>query len=51
MDFHLLLMLIFWKIVGKTISKNLSGKTNQKRLDHGKKPTTDLLKTASKRVI
>ena len=35
----------------KNISKNLSCKYCQKRLDHAKQSTTDALKTASKRVI
>ena len=39
------------KNVGKSISKNLSGKYSQKLLDHAKQSGTDALKTASKRVI
>ena len=37
--------------MAKNISKNLSGKNSQKRLDHAKICTTDALKTSSKRVI
>ena len=39
------------KIIGKNISKNLSSKCSQKRLDHAKQSATDTLKTASKRAI
>ena len=39
------------KIIGKNISKNLSSKYSQKRLDHAKQSATDTLKTASKRAI
>ena len=39
------------KNIGKTISKNLSGKNRQKLLDHGKQSATDAFKTASKRAI
>ena len=39
------------KITGKSISKNLSGKYGQERLDHAKQSATDALKTFSKRVI
>ena len=35
----------------KNISKNLSGKYSQKRLDHAKQFATDVLKTTSERVI
>ena len=35
------------KSFGKTISKNLSGKYSQKRLDHIKQSTTDAFKTVS----
>ena len=35
------------KNVGKEINKNLSGKHNQKLVDHAKKSATDLFKTAS----
>ena len=34
------------KNIGKCISKNLSGKYSQKRLDHVKKSTIDAIKTA-----
>ena len=34
--------------MGKNISKNLSGKYNQKLLDHAKQSSTDALKTGSK---
>ena len=39
------------KIIGKTMSKNLSGKCSQKLIDHAKKSVNDALKTYSKRVI
>ena len=39
------------KIIGKNISKNLSGKFSQKFLDHSKQSTIRALKTTSKRVI
>ena len=39
------------KIVGKNISKNLSGKYSQKLLDHAKQSATDTLKAASERAI
>ena len=40
------------KNIGKIISKNVSGKYSQKRLDHIKQcATTDALKTTSKQVI
>ena len=39
------------KIFDKNISKNLSSKYRQKRLDHAKQSATDTLKTASERVI
>ena len=39
------------KNICKNISTNLSGKYNQKRLDHAKKSATDALKSSSKRVI
>ena len=39
------------KIIGKNISKHLSGKSGQKLLDHAKKSATDPLKISSKRVI
>ena len=37
------------KNICKNISKNLSGKYTQKRLDHAKQSATDMLKTASKK--
>ena len=37
--------------IGKSISKNLSGKYSQKLVDHAKQSATDALKPASKRVI
>ena len=46
--------LYFAKNIGKSItniSKNLSGKYNQKLLDHAKQSETDAFKTSSKRVI
>ena len=39
------------KNIGKNRSKKLSGKHNQKLLDHAKQPATDALKTISKRLI
>ena len=39
------------KIIGKRVSKNLSGKYSQKLSDHTKKPATDTFKTASKGAI
>ena len=39
------------KIVGKNISKCLSGKYHQKLVDHPKQSATDALKTASKRKL
>ena len=36
---------------GKDLSKNLSSKSNQKRLNHAKQSVTDALKTASVRTI
>ena len=39
------------KHIGKNISKCLSGKYSQKRVNHAKQSVTDALKTASKRVI
>ena len=41
----------FAKNIGKTISKNLDSKYNQKLFDHAKKSATDALKTTSKTVI
>ena len=38
-----------WKIVGKNISKNLSGKYRRKRLDHAKPSTIDAIKPTSKK--
>ena len=46
MDFCLLL-----KIWVKTLSKNLSGRYSQKRLDQAKKSAAGGLKTSLKRVI
>ena len=43
--------LSFAKNMCKNIGKNLSGKYSQNLLDSAKKYTTDILKTASKRVI
>ena len=37
------------KHVGINISKNLSSKYSQKRLDHAKQSVSDALKTASKK--
>ena len=39
------------KSIGKNISKNVSGKYSQKRLDQGKQFPKHKLKTTSKRVI
>ena len=41
----------FTKNIGKNISKILSSKYSQKRLDHAKQSATDALKSYSKRVI
>ena len=43
--------LSFAKNMVKNISKSLSGKYHQKRLDHAKKSTADALKSASERAI
>ena len=43
--------LSFARNMGKNINKNLSSKYSQKLLDHAKQSATDVLKTASKRVI
>ena len=40
-----------FKNIGENISQNVTGKHNQKLLDHTKKSATDALKTVSKRVI
>ena len=37
--------------IGKNISKYLSSTYSQKLLNHAKQPTTDALKTPSKRAI
>ena len=37
--------------MGKNISKSLSGKQNQKGLDHAKQSATDTFKISSKRLI
>ena len=37
------------KNIGKNISQNLSGKYRQKRFDHSKQRTTDVLKTVSEK--
>ena len=37
--------------MGKNVSKNVSSKQSQKLIDHGKKYTSDTLKTGSKRAI
>ena len=37
------------KTIGKNISKTLSGKYKQKRLDHAKQFATDALKISSKK--
>ena len=39
------------KNIGKIISKNISGKYSQKRLDHTKQCATKSVKTVSKRTI
>ena len=39
------------KNIGKNIRKNLSGKYNQKLLDHAKLSGTDVFKTGSKRAV
>ena len=39
------------KDIGKHISKSLSNKYNQKRLDHAKKSAIDAYRTASERAI
>ena len=39
------------RIIGKNISKNLSNKCSQKRINHAKQSATDALKTGSKRAI
>ena len=39
------------KVIGKNISTSLSGKYNQKHLNHVKKSATDAYKTASERAI
>ena len=39
------------KNIGKNISQNLSGKYRQKRFDHSKQRTTDVLKTVSEKEI
>ena len=39
------------RIIGKNISKNLSSKCSQKRINHAKQSATDALKTGSKRAI
>ena len=41
----------FAKDIGENISKNASGKYNQKLPDHAKQSANDALKTSSKRVI
>ena len=48
MNFCLLLKI--W-VIGKNISKNLSGKYSQELLDHAKQFAIDALKTVSKRAI
>ena len=40
-----------WKNIGKNVSKNLTSKYSQMRLDHAKQSVTDALKTTSKRAI
>ena len=40
-----------FKNIGENMSKNVTGKNNQKLLDHTKKSATDALKTVSKGVI
>ena len=42
---------IWVEIKGRNISKNLSGKCSQKRLDHAKRFVTGALKTALKTTI
>ena len=37
------------KNIGKNISQNLSGRYRQKRFDHSKQRTTDVLKTVSEK--
>ena len=37
--------------IGKNINQNLSGKYNQKPLDHANQSTTDAFKTVSKRAV
>ena len=50
MDFYLSLKL--WdEILVKNISKNISCKYSQKRIDQVKQFTTDILKTAGKRAV
>ena len=39
------------KNIGRNTCKNLSGKYNQKLLDHAKQSATDAFKSSSKRVI
>ena len=39
------------KSIGKHISKNLSGKYNQKLIDHAKQSATDAFEASSKRAI
>ena len=39
------------RIIGKNISKYLSSKCSQKRINHAKQSATDALKTGSKRAI
>ena len=38
-------------MIGENLSRNLSGKSSQKILDHAKQSATDALKTTSKRII
>ena len=40
-----------FKNIGENMSKNVTGKNNQKLLDHTKKSATDAFKTVSKGVI
>ena len=50
MDFCILLNI--WAVnLTRNISKNLSGKYNQKRIDHAKQSATDGFKTASKKKL
>ena len=42
---------IWVEIKGRNISKNLSGKSSQKLLDHAKRFVTGALKTALKKTI